>query len=94
MEDEIEYGPEPYPVVVVVVEPLENYKLRVTLSNGRKGIFDVSPYLDMEVFQELKDPRYFRRVYVDYDTVVWPHEQDIAPETVELELQPDLAEVA
>jgi hypothetical protein len=74
-------------VSVVAVEPLEDYKLRVTLSNGRKGIFDVSPFIGKGVFRELKDPRYFRRVYVDYDTVVWPHEQDIDPELIEMELQ-------
>lgn len=80
-------------VKVVAVEPLEKYKLRVTLSDGRKGIFDVSPYLDEGVFLEMKDPAYFRRVYVDYGTVVWPHEQDIAPETVEFLLQPEPASV-
>jgi hypothetical protein len=74
---------------VVSVEPLDNYKLRIILSDGRKGIFDVAPYLDLEVFQELKKPGYFRRVYVDYGTVVWPHEQDIAPDTIEVDLKPD-----
>ena len=76
-------------IKVKSVEPLENYKLKITLSNGRKGIFDVSPYLDRGVFRELKDPRYFRRVYVDYGTVVWPNEQDIAPDTIEMLLQPE-----
>ena len=76
-------------VSVIAVEPLEDYRLRVTLSNGRKGIFDVSRFIGEGVFQELKDPRYFRRVYVDYDTVVWPHEQDIDPELIEMELQPE-----
>ncbi len=90
--DELEIGSEGEEMVsVVVVEPLENYKLRVTLSNGRKGVFDVSPYLNKGVFRELKDPQYFRRVRVDYDTVVWPHEQDIAPETIEYLLQPEPA---
>jgi len=89
MKEEIIKGPEQYPATVIEVEPLENYKLRVTLSDGRKGIFDVSPYLNMEVFIELKDPKYFRRVFIDYDTVVWPHEQDIAPETIESEMLPD-----
>ena len=37
----------------------------------------------------MKDPQYFRRVYVDYGTVVWPNEQDIAPELIDMELQPD-----
>ncbi len=93
MEEEIEYGPEPYPAEVTAVEPLDNYKLRVILSDGRKGIFDVSPYLNSDFFRELKDMRYFRRVYVDYGTVVWPHEQDIAPETIGFELQPEPASV-
>jgi hypothetical protein len=74
-------------ITVTAVEPLENYKLKVKLSDSRIGIFDVSPYLNMGVFRELKDPKYFRRVYVDYGTVVWPHEQDIAPETIESLLQ-------
>ena len=72
---------------VVSVEPLDNYKLKVKLSNGRKGIFDVSAFIGSGVFQELKDPKYFRRVYVDYGTVVWPNEQDIDPELIEMELQ-------
>jgi hypothetical protein len=76
-------------VHVIAVEPLENYKLRVRLSNGRKGIFDMSAYLDKGVFRELKDPKYFNLVYIDYGTVVWPHEQDIAPDTIECLLQPE-----
>jgi hypothetical protein len=43
----------------------------------------------MKVFQELKNPEYFRRAYIDYGTVVWPHEQDIAPDTIEIDLQPE-----
>ena len=76
-------------VKVVSVEPLEDYKLRVKLSNGRKGIFDVSRFVGRGVFTELKDREYFRRVFINYGTVVWPHEQDIAPELIEMELQPD-----
>lgn len=74
---------------VITVEPLDDYKLRVRLSNGRKGIFDVSKFIDKGVFQELKDPNYFCRVYIDYGTVVWPNEQDIDPELIEMELQPE-----
>lgn len=76
-------------IKVISVEPLENYKLRLKLSDGRKGIFDVSPYLEMEVFQELKNPEYFSRAFLDYGTVVWPHEQDIAPDTIEVDLKPE-----
>ena len=76
-------------VKVVSVEPLEDYKLRVGLSNGRKGIFDVSKFVGSGVFRELKDREYFRRVFVNYGTVVWPHEQDIDPELIEMELRPE-----
>ncbi len=88
--DELVVGIEGREIVKVVsVEPLEDYKLRVKLSNGRKGIFDVSKFVGSGVFRELKDPKYFRRVYVDYGTVVWPNEQDIDPELIETELQPE-----
>lgn len=76
-------------IKVVSAEALQNNKLRVTLSNGRKGIFDVGPYLNSDWFSELKKPSYFKRVRVDCGTVVWPHEQDIAPETIAYELQPE-----
>ena len=74
-------------VKVISAEPIENYKLRILLSNGKKGIFDVSPYLDKGVFQELKEQQYFRSVKVAYGGVMWPHEQDFSAETIEYELQ-------
>ncbi len=70
-------------ISVVFVEPVENYQLKVRLSDGRQGLFDMKPYLDMGVFQELKDQVYFRRVAVAYGGVVWPNEQDLSPETIE-----------
>jgi hypothetical protein len=69
------------------VEPLEEYKLRIQLSNGRKGLFDVAPYLDKGVFNELREPTYFARVRVAFGGVMWPHEQDFSPETIEYELK-------
>ena len=74
-------------VTVISVEPAENYKLRIVLSDKRKGIFDVSPYLNKGIFRELKDPQYFRRVQAVYGGVAWPHEQDFSAETIECELQ-------
>ena len=74
-------------VKVISAEPIENHRLRIQLSNGKKGVFDVSPYLDKGVFQELKEPQYFRSVKVAYGGVMWPHEQDFSAETIEYELQ-------
>lgn len=72
---------------VVDVEPIGDYRLKIRLSDGRQGIFDVTPYLDIGVFRELKDPSYFRCVRAAYGGIVWPHEQDLSPETIEHGLQ-------
>ena len=67
---------------VKTVKLLPEYRLYVEIEDGRRGIFDMSPYLERGVFRELKDERYFRRVGILYGAVTWPNEQDIAPETL------------
>ncbi len=74
-------------ITVVAVEPVEDYQLKVRLSDGRQGLFDVSPYLDTGVFRELRDPFYFRMVKTAFGGVAWPNEQDFSPETIECELR-------
>lgn len=67
---------------VRTVRPLEDYEIYVELEDGREGIFDLKPYLDHGVFKELRDKSYFSQVDVVLGAVTWPHEQDIAPETL------------
>ena len=73
---------------VVSVKPLENYRLQVVMSNGKEGIFDVSPYLDIGVFKQLKDPAYFARVKKLFAGVGWPNGQDLGPLRIDDELRP------
>ena len=70
---------------VTSVIPIDNHKLSLTFSNGEKGIYDCSHLLDFGVFQELRDNVYFHRVKAVDGTVVWPHEQDICPDTLYLD---------
>jgi hypothetical protein len=72
---------------IISVDPIEDYKLRIEFSDGRKGVFDVSPYIDKGVFVELKDKAYFRSVRPAFGGIMWPHEQDFSAETIEYELQ-------
>lgn len=74
-------------IKVLSVEPIYNYKLRIRLSNGKSGFFDVSPYLDKGVFTQLRDSQYFQRVQVAFGGMMWPHEQYFSPETIEYELR-------
>jgi uncharacterized protein DUF2442 len=72
---------------VGAVEPIENYRLKVRLSDGRQRVFDVKPYLEFGVFRELKDPAYFRHVKAAFDGVMRPNEQDLSPETIEYKMR-------
>jgi hypothetical protein len=67
------------------VTPGNDYTLQVTFSNGEEGVYDCRPLLNFGVFCELQDQAYFRQVRAKNGTVVWPHEQDICPDTVYLD---------
>jgi len=67
---------------VKTVEPRDNYKLEITFTNDEVGIFDCAHLLSFGVFQELRDIHYFKQARVAGGTVVWPHEQDICPDTL------------
>jgi hypothetical protein len=69
-------------VDVKVVKPLSDYRIYVEIEDGRQGVFDMKPYLDRGAFRELKDEHYFNQVGILFGAVTWPHEQDIAPETL------------
>ena len=73
---------------VKTVMPLPDFRIYVEIENGRKGIFDLTPYLDHGVFRELRDVHYFKRVGILFGAVTWPNEQDIAPETLLAEMIP------
>lgn len=38
---------------------------------------------DFGVFKEMRDVSYFNQVGISLGAITWPHEQDIAPETLE-----------
>ena len=72
---------------IKIVKPKSDYKIYVETEDGRKGIFDMSPYLERGMFRELKDINYFNQVGVLLGAVTWPNEQDISPETLTEEMQ-------
>jgi hypothetical protein len=66
---------------------MTGHRIKVTLSNGKRGIFDVTPYLDRGIFKELKDYQYFKRARIEFGTLTWPNEQDFSPETIEIKME-------
>ena len=77
----------PY-ISVTSVKPLADYRLQVSLSDGRRGVFDVSPHLNKGVFKELRDPSYFKMVKLVFTGVGWPNGQDLSPIRIADDMRP------
>ncbi len=69
-------------LAVKEVKPVENYLLLLTFENGEVRKFDMKPYLETGIFQELKDPSLFNTVRISFDSVEWDNEADVDPEVL------------
>jgi hypothetical protein len=67
---------------VVKVKTSLDYRLHLEFENGENRIFDMSPYFEKKPFVPLKVLSLFAMASVDYGTVVWPGNIDVAPETL------------
>ncbi len=67
---------------VVRAEAKPDHTLFLEFENGEKRLFDMAPLMDKKPFVQLKGSPLFMMVSVDYGTVVWPGNIDIAPETL------------
>ncbi len=67
---------------ITAVEPMDNYLLLLTYDNGEKRVFDVKPYLELGIFQALKEKHVFNTVRVSFDSIEWSNHADLDPETL------------
>ena len=67
---------------VVKVKARSDYTLELEFENGERRLFDMAPIIDKKPFGRLKESNTFLGARVDYGTVVWPGNIDIAPETL------------
>lgn len=68
-------------MLIHVLEAQHRGQHRVWLrfDDGVDGEVDLAAELEGEVFEPLRDPKYFARFVVD-DTLLWPNGADFAPE--------------
>lgn len=71
---------------VISVRPESEGRVYVEMADGRRGLFDVRPYMSSEFFRELENAAYFRQVRVFFRGIGWPNGQDLGPDTIATEL--------
>lgn len=65
------------------VEPLQGFKLRLTLTDGSTIEREVSRLFVGPVFEKIQnDPALFAQVRVEAGTVVWPNGADLCPDVL------------
>ena len=71
---------------ILNVTPQEKWTLHVVFDDGRSGLFDVSPYLDDEVFRPLREKPAFSRIRNGGYYVEWECGADLSADTIEARL--------
>jgi hypothetical protein len=68
---------------IVELHPQSNWVLSIVADDGRVGSLDVSPYLEYEAFQDLRDPGEFMKVSNGGYFVEWECGADLSADTIE-----------
>ena len=65
------------------VKPLDDYRVQLTLTDGRVVERELRPLLVGPVFAEISnDPAQFREMRVEGGTLVWPAGADLCPDVL------------
>jgi hypothetical protein len=68
-------------ITVRRVKALDDFKLDLTFSDGKRKVFDMKPHIWGPAFEPMKgDMTFFRQAFLWRGTVAWPQNIDIAPE--------------
>lgn len=67
---------------VISVKTFDDYTLELVFENGEKRLFDMKPFLNKKPYAKLSNSPLFSKASIQYGTVVWPGNIDIAPDTL------------
>ncbi len=72
---------------IAQIIPNQDYTLQIVTEDGKTGIFDVSPYLELEAFAELKKQDAFQKVTNGSYFIEWDCGADLSADTIEAHLK-------
>lgn len=70
-------------MIITKLQPQSDWMLTITAEDGRKGFFDVRPYLEYEAFEDLRDPSEFAKVSNGGYFIEWASGADLSADTIE-----------
>jgi hypothetical protein len=66
---------------IIEAEYFKEYKIKIKFDDGAEKIVDLESYaLRSGIFSEFKNIEFFKKFYIDLNTLCWPNGADIAPE--------------
>ena len=68
--------------VVKKAIPRDDHTIVLVFADGQKKLYDARSILEKEMYRPLRSIPFFLTGRVEYDTVVWSEEIDIAPESL------------
>jgi hypothetical protein len=67
---------------IVLASVFGDYCVELKFSDGYSGQLDLAPALWGPIFDDLKDPAYFRELRLEDDTIRWPNDADFCPDVL------------
>jgi hypothetical protein len=67
------------------IKTTNEFTIEITYENGELREFDMKPLLPLKPWTKLQNVALFHQAQIFYNTIIWPGEIDIAPETLYLD---------
>jgi hypothetical protein len=76
-------------VDVIRLRPLDGHRLWLRFTDGSEGIRDLSEVIsrDGPMIEPLRDPAYFKRVFIEMGVPTWPNGFDLDPINLYMQLR-------
>jgi hypothetical protein len=73
---------------IAEIIPQENHLLYVKSDDGRSGLLDITPFLESEAFEPLKNREEFERIHNGGYFIEWACGADLSADTIEARWRP------